>query len=282
MLTWPHLLSCSSDQPGTYLVRSYGAPVDVTDSSFCGNSVVGFGLVEVFSYERDLVVENNGGSVGESLTCAFLAVSDNIPEEDRQVTCVPFDAEACEEGSDAPSLSPSLLTSPPPTPEPTSLSSDAPSSFPSSTPGDPTSAPSATTSPYPTPFPTDTSFPSPTPNPTSSSSGTPSLPPSSIPYTGDPTYAPSATASPYPTRLTAIISPPPTPLSTATSPPGPTAYPTSFSPPKANDYHMKMKMMGMAGKGSSSSMMKKSSSGKSSMGHMKKMLMRGKKDHSWK
>mmetsp|Transcript_5940 Transcript_5940/g.12194 ORF Transcript_5940/g.12194 Transcript_5940/m.12194 type:complete len:555 (-) Transcript_5940:97-1761(-) len=237
--------------PGTYVVRSFGAPVDVTGSSFCENSVVGFGLVQVFSYEEDLVVENNGGSVDESLACSFFAVSNTIPEEDRQVTCVSFDAEACEEESDAPSLLPSSIpTTPSPTPEPTAVDTASPTRV-AIIPAPPTPLPS---SPPPTPLPTP---------------------------------EPTAVDTASPTRVaTTKATPPPTPMPTKTSlpVPKPTMYPTKqpVYPPKKDTYPMMMKMLGMTGKGYSSSMSKSSVSakGKGYSSSMSKYSSYGKKGYS--
>ena len=96
--------------------------MDVTGSTFCGNSVLGFGLVEIFSYQENVVASGNGGSASGNQTCSFLAVSETIPEEDRQVTCVDFDAGGCEEVPET--MEPT--TAPPnatlyPTPSPSSV-----------------------------------------------------------------------------------------------------------------------------------------------------------------
>ena len=107
--------------------------MSVRDSTFCGNRVVGYGLVEVFMYEDDIEFENNAGSADDSLTCSFMAVSGTIPEEDRQVTCLSFDTDGCVgESSLPPSSTPTAMDSTltpvatpttTPTPQPTSTGS---------------------------------------------------------------------------------------------------------------------------------------------------------------
>lgn len=80
--------------PRSYVIRSFGSPVNVTNSDFCGNSVLGFGLVELFLFDN-AVAFGNGGTVQDSLTCPFFALSETIPELDSQVTCLPFERDGC-------------------------------------------------------------------------------------------------------------------------------------------------------------------------------------------
>ena len=163
-------------KPGSYVIRSFGGPVEVTGSTFCGNSVNGFGLVEIFSYEEDVVASNNGGSVDSNLTCSFIAVSDTIPEEDRQVTCIAFDADGCDGNTDAPSMSPVVEVSP----------SQSPTTSPSLS---PTVSPS-------TP-PVASSSPSPTTGSSTDPTASPFMPP--VASTSQP---PTTGSSPYPTAAT--------------------------------------------------------------------------------
>lgn len=102
-------------QSGSYAIRSFGARVDVEDSCFLDNSFVGFGPVQVFSYEDELTIVNNGGTSDPTLTCSFMALSeDTIPETEEQVTCVPFDNDECKGTYVARTNAPSFLPSSPP------------------------------------------------------------------------------------------------------------------------------------------------------------------------
>jgi hypothetical protein len=102
-------------QSGSYAIRSFGARVDVEDSCFLDNSFVGFGPVQVFSYEDELTIVNNGGTSDASLTCSFLALSeDTIPENEEQVVCFPFDNDECKGVYMDQSNAPSVLPSSPP------------------------------------------------------------------------------------------------------------------------------------------------------------------------
>mmetsp|Transcript_9072 Transcript_9072/g.19561 ORF Transcript_9072/g.19561 Transcript_9072/m.19561 type:complete len:1039 (-) Transcript_9072:1595-4711(-) len=78
-----------------YLIRSFGSLVSLVESTFTGNLVSGWGLVEVFSWDLQQypTVNGNTGSLAEYATslCPFLAVSETIPERAKSVECLDFD-----------------------------------------------------------------------------------------------------------------------------------------------------------------------------------------------
>lgn len=69
--------------------------------------------------EGNVEAAGNGGTLSNNVTCPFYAVSETIPEEDWQVTCIPFDAEGCLDYSPptivTPSPSPMASLTPAPT-----------------------------------------------------------------------------------------------------------------------------------------------------------------------
>jgi hypothetical protein len=103
-----HIITFCNKAAGTYMIRSFGSPITVLNSDFCGNQVVGFGLIQLFMYEDDVEAAGNGGTLSDNVTCPFYAVSETIPEEGWQVSCIPFDADSCLDYTPLPTTSPSL------------------------------------------------------------------------------------------------------------------------------------------------------------------------------
>jgi hypothetical protein len=81
-----------------YLIRSWGSELHISGSSFVNNTVESYGAVEAFSIDDNtmVMVSNNLGvndlTNSGAAVCPFLAVSDTIPELDRQVACQDYDA----------------------------------------------------------------------------------------------------------------------------------------------------------------------------------------------